>query len=295
VPTASAAPSREVQAAVGDQIAQVAQRYRDERPALSVAACNGLIEDVLRDAGLPLRGNVRTLFAEMEERGWLHDRRVPVPGDIVFFDNTYDSNRNGKQDDPLSHIAVVISVDDDGTVHMVHHGSKGIRPLILNLHQPGERRAPDGKVWNSWLGKPGYARDGQRLAGELWRVFASPGGAPAAVAIAPSDRSGRPSSVEPPALPMDLDDPVFERAWAGRRLRPRHLDGRSCRELWFLRNVAVARHGYAFANPQARAIFELIPAYTPNAALGQAAAWERLSRRDLANVDAMLERELRCR
>jgi len=293
--------------ALGADVAAVARRYRDTQPKLRINACNGLIEDILRDAGLELRGGVRSLYAQMKERGWVHRRKMPLPGDIVFFDKTYDSNGNGRQDDPLSHVAVVISVDRDGTVHMVHRGSRGIRPLTMNLEQRSvRRRDSDGKVMNSWLGKPGYAKPGHKLAGELWTAFASPrlesGSRPALVRATvepdpPVNAVVRRHDPVPErvVLPMPLDETAFERAWKGRRLRARHLDGRSCLQLWYLRNAVFARHGYDFRTPEARRVFDAVPAYAADSRVTGATASEHLSRRDQRNLQAILLREERCR
>lgn len=285
---------------LGAQVAVVAQRYRDERPKLRIEACNGLIEDVLRDAGVDMRGDVRTLYADMRDRGWVHRRRTPDVGDIVFFDDTYDKDRNGRQDDPLSHIAVVIAVDEDGTVQMVHRGSKGIRPLTLNLYAPSERRSPEGKVWNSWLGQTGYARDGHRLAGELWRAFASPRAEGVVVSHnASASRRAPPARPVAPAadsvLPVPADDEALVRVLRGRRVRAKHLEGRSCRELWFLRNAIVARHSFAFTDPQARVLFAALPGYRPDPGVDRAAAASRLTRRDRKNFDTIVGYEGRCR
>lgn len=295
----------------GDGVAEVARTYRDERPPLRIEACNGLIEDVLRDAGLDLRGNVRTLYATMKERGWVHRRKVPAAGDVVFFDRTYDSNGNGRQDDDLSHIALVISVDSDGTVHMVHRGSKGIRPLTMNLKDPSARRDEAGKVLNSWLGKPGYAKEGAKMAGELWRAFATPEGegvsriaearpeeqVSAAIArVSPATRPLTPAAEAPPDRVLPLDDEGFSRAWEGRRLREAHLAGRSCLDLWYLRNTLFARHGYSFRGDDARRAFGAVPSYAANPSVTASTAHAVLTRRDRRNLDAILDLEARyCR
>ncbi len=57
-------------------------------------------------------------------------------GDIVFFDNTYDKNKNGERDDYFTHVGVVESVDDMGTVTYVHYGSRGVVRAKMNLHSP---------------------------------------------------------------------------------------------------------------------------------------------------------------
>jgi hypothetical protein len=279
----------------GAEVADVARIYRDKQPKLSMATCNGLIEDILRDVGVPMRGNVRTLFADMDAKGWVHRRKVPSVGDIVFFDSTYDSNRNGRQDDPLSHVAVVISVEPDGTIQMVHHGSKGIRPLTMNLRDPSARRAEDGKVLNSYLGAPGYAQEGRRLAGELWRAFATPQrGGSALVATAPPPRAGAASKVPKRAayLPVGLGDPALRRAWEGRRLREQDIAGRTCRELWFLRNAIYASHGFVFTVPEADAAFRSISTYAPNPGLSREALLDGLTGRDRANAHRIHDREV---
>ena len=40
----------------------------------------------------------------------VHHRKVPRPGDLAFFDDTYDANHDGRTNDPLTHVAVVLSV-----------------------------------------------------------------------------------------------------------------------------------------------------------------------------------------
>ncbi|MFK7928444.1 MAG: YARHG domain-containing protein [Myxococcota bacterium] len=321
LPTAAAGADRSEPSAFGREVARVADRYRNEQPRLRINACNGLIEDILRDAGLNMRGAVRTLNAKMKDKGWIHHRRVPLPGDVVFFDRTYDSNGNGRQDDRLSHIAVVISVDEDGTAHLVHRGSKGIRPLTMNLKHPSTRRDADGKDLNSWLGKPGYAKEGSRLAGELWASFATPrtesevllaAAEPPAVAMTaavapakpaatvrstsrPSARSKTRKRAPLKAPPIAQDDPGFHRAFRGRVLRAKHLDGRSCLELWYLRNALFARHGFSFRTRDARTVFAQVEGYKAKKRVTENTVEAKLSDRDRQNLASILLRERRCR
>jgi hypothetical protein len=275
----------------GDRVADAA---REVRPSLPVRACNGLAEEVLRRAGFDeIHGNVRKHFAEAQGRGWLHHRKVPEPGDLVFFDRTYDSNKNGRQDDELSHIAVVISVDPDATVHMVHWGSAAIQPLVMNLKDPGTRRTEDGKVLNSYLGKPGYAKEGAILAGELWRAFATPDPGRDTLAMISEGAAKTPRKPPPSTLPVPVDDPTFVRLWQGRRLAASDLDGRSCLELWALRNAIFARHGLPFRG-DARSVFAKIPEYRADPGLSQDDVMARLTGRDRRNLADILEREGRC-
>lgn len=282
-------------AGLGPEVARLAEHYLDARPRLSMETCNGLIEDIFRDAGTPVRGSVETLYHDMRNKGWVHTRTVPRAGDIVFFDYTYDRSRNGRQDDRLTHIAVVISVDPDHTVHMVHHGSRGITPLTMNLRYPGDHRDRNGKVVNSFLAANGYGREGRRLSGELWRAFATPQreGRTSAVAAVTQEQPAGPAVT----LPVRLGDPALRRAWEGRRVGNRHLDGRTCRELWFVRNAIYASHGFAFTTPEAHHAFSSISTYQRDPTVNAATVQDRLSGVDRRNVKRiyMTEVEAGCR
>jgi hypothetical protein len=105
-----------------------------------------------------------------------HEYRIsssPRVGDIVFFDRTYDKNRNKKiEDDILTHTGVVINVDSDETVTFVHAGtSKGITVGYLNRKNPDQPRK-EGKVINSYLQrKYSWNRSPAQLTGRLVRGF----------------------------------------------------------------------------------------------------------------------------
>lgn len=143
--------------------------------------CSGLVRLAYLKAGIDLVNHgfldgenaVTAIYRRAETRGALHHR--PRPGDLVFFRETYDRNRDGKRNDGLTHIAVVESVERDGTVTFIHRGSKGIARSRLNLFFPRTHRAgQDGPVLNDFLRA---ASRGQRawLTGELLVGFASPG------------------------------------------------------------------------------------------------------------------------
>lgn len=137
--------------------------------------CSGLVEAALAAAGYDFAGSSAMLFEAAREAGVLHRRRLPSPGDVAFFDDTYDRNDNGRRDDPLSHVAVVEAVDADGTITLVHVGSRGVVRFRMNLRRPEERSTEGGVVLNDYL-RARSVGDGPRtryLAGELWVGFAS--------------------------------------------------------------------------------------------------------------------------
>jgi len=132
--------------------------------------CSGFVCASYKKAGHPLRGNTASMQDMAKDAGLFHKRKRPMPGDVVFFHNTYDRNRNGKRDDLWSHVAIVESVDSDGTIHMVHKGGRGVNRLSMNLKRPHQVKDADGKRLNSYLSNHKY---GPKLAGELWSGFGS--------------------------------------------------------------------------------------------------------------------------
>jgi hypothetical protein len=99
-------------------------------------------------------------------------RQQPRPGDLVFFRETYDRNRDGRRNDGLTHIGVVERVSEDGLVTFVHRADGGVKRSKLHLYQRQVRRDGQGRVLNDWLRRA----DGQgrgKLAGELLVGFAT--------------------------------------------------------------------------------------------------------------------------
>ncbi|MCB9760580.1 MAG: C40 family peptidase [Alphaproteobacteria bacterium] len=139
--------------------------------------CSGLVHAAYARAGFDLAlRNSAGLHALAKERGVHHRRRHPFPGDVVFFDNTWDANRDGRVNDPLSHVAIVEAVDTDtDTITLIHKGSKGVVRIWMNLARPDVSVDASGVWVNSFL-RAKSSRDpkGTRyLSGQLFRGFAS--------------------------------------------------------------------------------------------------------------------------
>lgn len=137
--------------------------------------CSGLVMAAHARAGLQLAGSSESMLRMAREAGVFHTRERPWVGDVAFFENTYDRNGNGRLDDPITHVAVVTDVDDDGTVTMVHKGGKGVTRLVMNLHHPADHSDGSAKEINGYLrSRRSSDRHGTRyLAGELWIGFGS--------------------------------------------------------------------------------------------------------------------------
>lgn len=133
--------------------------------------CSGYVAAAFYKAGIEISGSTKNLFEEAKTKGFVSTN--PQPGSLVFFDNTYDANKNGLFDDPLSHVGIVESVYPDGRVSLFHLGSKGIVSITMNLQQPTVHKADDGTLHNSYLRYRSSRDDAYpRLAGQLWHGFA---------------------------------------------------------------------------------------------------------------------------
>jgi hypothetical protein len=138
--------------------------------------CSGFAAAVYTRAGAPIEGGARHLYETLSERGWVHHRKHPELGDLVFFDDTYDANRDGKVNDPLTHVAVVVDLATDGTITMAHGGTGvGRTTTWMNLEHPSERKGPNDERWNNYLrrAKDSDPKGTKYLTGELWAGFAT--------------------------------------------------------------------------------------------------------------------------
>ena len=114
--------------------------------------CSGVAHAIYARAGFPLGtvGDTRRLFELARSQGSLR-RHEPLPGDLAFFDFTWDADGNGALDDPLSHVAIVEGVEGDGTVVLVHRVGDRIVRARMNLERPHDRHDERGAPLNHYL------------------------------------------------------------------------------------------------------------------------------------------------
>jgi len=144
--------------------------------------CSGYVEAVYEAQGIPIRDafDIRpedewrasaALQRATRELGVLYGaEREPLAGDLVFFENTYDRNRNGRADDGVTHVGLVEEVRPDGAVVFLHRGGGGVTRAILDLRAPSIGRGADGRQRNSPL-RTRSRGGGPSLAGELFAGF----------------------------------------------------------------------------------------------------------------------------
>ena len=159
-------------------IARTAEEFRGQS-SLAVNGkpvrfdCSGYVIAVYGTVGISLTGNTKSLHEQAVEEQLLNQIGQPRLGDVVFFDNSYDRNKNGRLDDQLTHIAIVKEVSADGTIAMMHLGGSGITDLVMNLQHPNEHRSPEGTLWNSYLRINKKGETSPRLTGQLFNSYAT--------------------------------------------------------------------------------------------------------------------------
>ncbi|SEM12880.1 CHAP domain-containing protein [Stigmatella aurantiaca] len=155
------------------------------------ADCTGLVEAAYSSAGISFRGNskpgdngVTAIYRYAQAQGRVYTRGTPTPGDIVFFRETYDQNRDGRRNDGLTHVGVVDKVAADGTVTVIHRVQRGVVRYRMNLARPNAAKdARSGQVLNDTLRAPSSGRP-FALTGQLFAAYATVLPAPAPVAVA---------------------------------------------------------------------------------------------------------------
>lgn len=131
--------------------------------------CSGLIYgifwesdiDLIAEASKEKGSGVKRVYNVLNKKSLIHKQKLPNPGDIIFWNNTYGSWGNK----PLSHIGVVVSVDNDGNIEYVHNNTfiGAIKKESMNLYRPQEKSPV-----NSYMR---YDSSYKKTAGELFDSF----------------------------------------------------------------------------------------------------------------------------
>jgi hypothetical protein len=121
----------------------------------------------------PTANGVRLIYTYVRQHGRLHQGPVAKPGDLVFFNNTWDRNGDGVSNDPLTHVGVVERVEKDGTVVFISRVAEAVQRYRLNLALPHVHKTADGRVLNDYMRRkqPNDSDNIQRLTGELFAFF----------------------------------------------------------------------------------------------------------------------------
>ncbi len=146
--------------------------------------CAGVTRAVFLKHGIDLYGSsandpeangVRLIHAHIRQQGTFHQGPVVHPGDLVFFNNTWDYNGDGKVNDPLTHVGIVERQKPDGTVIFISRVAGAVERYHMNLALPHVHKTTDGRILNDYLRRKAVidpANTGY-LTGELFAQFAT--------------------------------------------------------------------------------------------------------------------------
>ncbi|WP_230391668.1 MULTISPECIES: NlpC/P60 family protein [unclassified Oceanispirochaeta] len=107
--------------------------------------CSGVVLAVYYKSGVDLQsyisrysgGGVQRLYAFMNDQQLLYKQPHLAPGDMLFWDNSYDRNKDGEINDTLTHVGMVVHADEDGNIMYIHHNYRlGIVLAKMNLLDP---------------------------------------------------------------------------------------------------------------------------------------------------------------
>ena|SRR5574339_475218 len=134
----------------------------------------------LYDSGAPdaKPNGVRLIHHHMSRQGKLHHGPIVRPGDLVFFDNTWDYNGDGRVNDPLTHVGIVERQERDGTVIFISRVAGAIERYRMNLALPHVHRTANGRVLNDYIRRKDLDDPvtATYLTGQLFAAFGSQNG-----------------------------------------------------------------------------------------------------------------------
>src|SRR5262245_60661438 len=127
------------------------------------------------EAGDSDANGVRIIHAHIQRQGTFHRGPVSRPGDLVFFNNTWDYNGDGKVNDPLTHVGIVERQEPNGTVIFISRVAGSIERYHMNLGLPHVHKSADGRIFNDYLRRRDIndPTDTNYLTGELFAEFAT--------------------------------------------------------------------------------------------------------------------------
>jgi len=116
---------------------------------------------------------VRLIYDHVLAHGKIHRGPTVQAGDLVFFDNTWDADGDGVDNDSLTHVGLVEKVESDGTIVFVSRVSEAIERYRMNLTYPQTPRHADGRILNDYLRRKWWSdqQHTRYLTGVLFAAF----------------------------------------------------------------------------------------------------------------------------
>jgi hypothetical protein len=136
--------------------------------------CSGFVVGVYRSLDYRVKLDyynsryvAENLFRNLHRRGHVYTSMRPKKADVAFFKNTVANSGNR-----VTHVGLVLDVDGEETVLIVHYSSKGVSLMRMNLRHPHVHMDGAGNVLNDFLKKKPPGPDNvQLLSGELFFMY----------------------------------------------------------------------------------------------------------------------------
>ena len=146
--------------------------------------CTGAILAIYAMAGIRLvdlfprysGGGVQRLHDIAADHDLLYHSESPEPGDLIFWDNTYDRAGDRRWNDELTHVGLVLNVDRNGRIEFIHYDyQQGIVSAWMNLRDAETHIGRNGIVVNSPMRMRSHRwiNPDQWLASHLYRSLAA--------------------------------------------------------------------------------------------------------------------------
>ncbi|MDX9814732.1 MAG: NlpC/P60 family protein [Sulfurimonadaceae bacterium] len=95
-------------------------------------------------------------------------------GDLVFFEDTLAGVKRKVGASNITHVGLVVKIDDDATIHFIHHASGKNKIDQLNMNYQN-KEVVSGKVVNSYIKRcPKKGSKTECLSSNLFSAFATP-------------------------------------------------------------------------------------------------------------------------
>lgn len=141
------------------------------------ADCSGVIRGLFAQAHIPLGGiiklandnDVKAIYRYVQKYGKILKEK-PLPGDLIFFHNTYNRSRSGHMNDALTHIAIIEKIENN-IIYFVHHLGKSIIRSRMNLSQPTISVDPKTNQRINHILRRSYFGEKSYTAAELFAGF----------------------------------------------------------------------------------------------------------------------------
>lgn len=151
---------QQVKKVVGSSQKFFGQKRLQVRGTVFRQDCSGYVQAVFHTLGFDLDAFYRAYRIQtngvnlikhfVERSGAFEEQGTIKLGDLVFFSNTYDQNKDGKLNDEYTHIGIVESISTDGTIAFLHYLQNQVRRDWMNLKRPSQH-TDGGKIINSYL------------------------------------------------------------------------------------------------------------------------------------------------